>query len=211
MQVSETELWIDEQMVGKEQWAHDQVSEYYNQSKGALGGASSSCPFIRIGLVNMVANTYKNYKSGLLCTRPEENIKSHCKVAVHIKARLIVSSFGPDSGGSEEQTTSRSVVQNSLVGKNGSLKGGCLLDYSSHRNHHFSSRLKFQCHSKAKTDTPLKFHGILRPFEGDPSKYGGQKRCGSGRSYGMAHKVVNPSWSQDVNDAVITMRDEMDS
>ena len=27
----------------------------------------------------------------------------------------------------------------------------------------------------------------------------------------MAHKVVNPSWSQDVNDVVITMCGEMDN
>eukprot|EP01018_Ginkgo_biloba_P041127 Gb_34356 [translate_table: standard] len=99
-------------------------------------------------------------------------------VAIQIKARLTVSSFRPDSEGSEKKTASRSVVQNSPVGKNGLLKGDCLLDCSSHRNHRFSSRLKLQCHSKAKTDTPLKFRGILRPFEGDPSKYGGQKRRG---------------------------------
>eukprot|EP01018_Ginkgo_biloba_P017620 Gb_15425 [translate_table: standard] len=81
-------------------------------------------------MVKMFMVLHKWYQSGLLCTRLEENVKSHsgsvhaiCKVVVQIEARLTVSSFGPDSGGSEEQTTSRSVVQNSPVGKKWLVEG----------------------------------------------------------------------------------------
>eukprot|EP01018_Ginkgo_biloba_P021161 Gb_21787 [translate_table: standard] len=55
----------------------------------------------------------------VLCSSEQQPVlcMQNCKVAIQIEAKLTVSSFGPDSGGSKEQTASSSVVQNSPFGK----------------------------------------------------------------------------------------------